>query len=92
MDQKFLVPFNPNFRLQEVSILNKLWYIVNQILTTPRDHLSPEPVFVKVYGAQESIPRNRFRQAENRYLVSLKDLQIRALDLDPTEQKERSMD
>ncbi len=22
----------------------------------------PEPVFVKVYGAQESIPRNRFRQ------------------------------
>jgi hypothetical protein len=21
-----------------------------------------EPVFVKVYGAQESIPRNRFRQ------------------------------
>ncbi len=23
----------------------------------------PEPVFVDVYGAQESIPRNRFRQA-----------------------------
>jgi hypothetical protein len=22
----------------------------------------PEPVFVNVYGAQESIPRNRFRQ------------------------------
>ncbi len=50
----------------------------------------PEPVFVNVYGAQESIPRNRFcqydkqgyvpaRQAGNRFLGSLKGLQIRAL-------------
>jgi hypothetical protein len=26
------------------------------------DNLRPEPVFVNVYGAQESIPRNRFRR------------------------------
>ncbi len=55
-----------------------------------------EPVFANVYGAQESIPRNRFRQpyaawrvgtanwvavlvrqAGNRFLGSLKGLQIR---------------
>jgi hypothetical protein len=34
-----------------------------------------EPVFVNVYGAQESI-----RQAGNRFLGSLKGLQIRILD------------
>jgi hypothetical protein len=57
-----------------------------------------EPVFVNVYGAQESIPRNRSarlciarlagttnrvvvtaRQAGNRFLGSLKGLQIWAL-------------
>jgi len=58
----------------------------------------PEPVFVNVYGVQESIPRKRFRQsmhvarragtsnrvvvparqAGNRFLRSLKALQIRA--------------
>jgi hypothetical protein len=27
-----------------------------------RGELSTEPVFLKVYGAQESIPRNEFRQ------------------------------
>ncbi len=51
-----------------------------------------EPVFVNVYGAQESIPRNRFRQlmqpggrndiqgceAGNRFQGSLKGPQIRA--------------
>ncbi len=31
-----------------------------------------EPVFVNVYGAQESIQRNRFRQSGNRFLGSLK--------------------
>ncbi len=31
-----------------------------------------------VYGAQESIPRNRFRQPWNRFLGSLKGIQIRA--------------
>jgi len=40
--------------------------------------LTSEPEFVNVQGAQESIPRNRFRQAGNRFLVSLKGLQIRA--------------
>ncbi len=52
---------------------------------------SPEPVFVNVYGAQESILRNRIRslpirknrvvparQAVNRFLASLKGLQIKA--------------
>jgi hypothetical protein len=54
----------------------------------------PEPVLVNVYGAQESIPRNQFRQwwvgttitvvvsarhAGNRFLGSLKGLQRRAL-------------
>ncbi len=34
-----------------------------------------EPVFVYVYGAKESIPMNRLRQAENRFL----GLQMRAL-------------
>jgi hypothetical protein len=33
---------------------------------------SSEPVFVNVYGAQQPIPRGRFRQAENRFLGSLK--------------------
>ncbi len=28
-----------------------------------QDNERPEPVFVNVYGAQESIPRNRFRQS-----------------------------
>jgi hypothetical protein len=60
--------------------------------------MKPEPVFVNVYGAQESIPRNRFRQpiaacragttngdvvpacqAGNRFLGSLRGIQIRAL-------------
>jgi hypothetical protein len=55
--------------------------------------VSTEPVFVNVYGAQESIPpayvvwragmSNRVvvpaRQAGNRFLGSLKGLQIRAL-------------
>jgi hypothetical protein len=36
--------------------------------------LQPEPVFVNVYGAQESIP-----PGWNRFLGSLKGLQIRAL-------------
>jgi hypothetical protein len=40
-----------------------------------------EPVLINVQGAQESesIPSNRFRQAENRFLGSLKGLQIRPL-------------
>ncbi len=29
-----------------------------------------EPIFVNVYEAQESIPRNRFRQAGNQFLGS----------------------
>jgi hypothetical protein len=39
-----------------------------------------EHVFVNVQGAQEPIPRNRFRQAGNRFLGFLKDLQIRDQD------------
>ncbi len=46
-------------------------------MSTRQKH--PEPVFVNVYGAQESIPRNQFRQVWNRFLGSLKGLQIRAL-------------
>jgi hypothetical protein len=46
--------------------------------------LKAEPVFVNVYGAHESIPWNRFRQAKDRYLVSLKDLQIRAQGISST--------
>jgi hypothetical protein len=42
--------------------------------------LSAESVFVYVYGAKESIPRNRLRQADNRFLCSLKGLQIRAME------------
>jgi hypothetical protein len=37
----------------------------------------PEAEFVNVQGAQELIPRNQFRQALNRFLGSLKGLQIR---------------
>ncbi len=33
-----------------------------QKCTAEEVSISSEPVFVKVYGAQESIPRNRFRQ------------------------------
>jgi hypothetical protein len=40
----------------------------------------PEPLFVNVYEAQESVPRNWFRQAGwNRFLGSLKGLQQRDL-------------
>jgi hypothetical protein len=42
--------------------------------------MQTEPVFLNVFGAQESIPRNRFRQAGNRFLGSLIGLQIRAQD------------
>jgi hypothetical protein len=35
-------------------------------------------LFVNVSGAQESISRNRFRQAGNQFLGTLKGLQIRA--------------
>jgi hypothetical protein len=46
------------------------------------DHLlifkSTEPLYVEVSGAQESIMRNRFRQVGNRFMGSLKVLQIRA--------------
>ncbi len=38
-------------------------------------------VFVNVYGAQDSIPRNRFRQARNQFLGFLKGLQIYGLRL-----------
>jgi hypothetical protein len=31
-----------------------------------RPEVQPEPVFVNVYGAQESIPRNEFRQRAGR--------------------------
>ncbi len=41
---------------------------------------NPDPVFVNVYGAKESIPRNPFSQAGNRFLGSLKGQQIRALE------------
>jgi hypothetical protein len=41
--------------------------------------MSPEPVFVKILGAQESLPRKQFRQAGNRFLGSLKGLTILAL-------------
>ncbi len=58
--------------------------------------ITPEPVFVNIYGAQESIlpayvawragTTNRLvvptRQAGNRFLDSLKGLQVWALDLD----------
>jgi hypothetical protein len=40
---------------------------------------SDEPKFVNVYGALDSTPRNRFRQAGNRFLGSLKGIQVRAL-------------
>jgi hypothetical protein len=40
-----------------------------------------EPVFENDYRAQESIPINRFCQAGNRFLGSLKGLQIRALEM-----------
>jgi hypothetical protein len=39
----------------------------------------PEPVFVHVLEDQESIPRNRFRRAGNRFLDFLKGLQTRGL-------------
>jgi hypothetical protein len=40
----------------------------------------PEPVFVSVYGAKESITKNRFRQAGIRFLGSFKGQQIRTLE------------
>jgi hypothetical protein len=41
-----------------------------------------EAHFIKnVKGVQESITRNRFRQAKNRFLGSLKGLQVRALGI-----------
>jgi hypothetical protein len=40
--------------------------------------IESEPEIVNVSGAQESIPSNRFRQAGNQFLGTLKILQIRA--------------
>jgi hypothetical protein len=37
----------------------------------PRGAIQAEPEFVHLYGAQESSPRYRFRQAGNRFLGSL---------------------
>jgi hypothetical protein len=39
---------------------------------------APEPEFVNVEEAQESIPRNQLLLSGNRFVGSLKDLQIRA--------------
>jgi hypothetical protein len=39
--------------------------------------IESEPETVNVSGAQESIPRNRIRQAGNQFLGTLKGLQIR---------------
>jgi hypothetical protein len=35
-------------------------------------HIYPDPVFVNVLRAQESIPSNRFRQVGNRFLMLFK--------------------
>jgi hypothetical protein len=47
-------------------ILHSAWYLVPAVYDTVGEkissHLKPEPVFENVYGAQESIPRNLFRQ------------------------------
>ncbi len=50
------------------------------VYTEYRLSVTPEPVFVNGYGAQESIPRVVVpaRQAGNRFLGSLKGVQIRA--------------
>jgi hypothetical protein len=60
---------------------------------------SPKPVFLNVYGAQESIPRNEFRQASlcslagrydnpipTRYLAPIDCLRIPALRVNPIEE------
>jgi hypothetical protein len=66
----------------------------NPRINTFSNNSRPEPVFVNVYGAKEPIPRNSLCslsgryynsvvllawQAGNRFIVSLKGLQIRAL-------------
>ncbi len=92
-------PHTPYFSLNTVSVLYTTVYVQKS---------GDKAVFVNVYGAQESIPRNRFQgidskesiqpayvawragasnrivvpacQAGNRFLGSLKGLQIRALE------------
>ncbi len=68
----------PNFVIPHDRFFpNGLSFIIPTAQISQRDspdQQTVEPVFVNVYGAQESIPRNQFRQAGNRFLGSLKVL------------------
>jgi hypothetical protein len=70
------------FRIHRIHILfNNARILFNCIKQNPELCLTeerPEPLFVNITGAKESIPGNRLGQAGNRFLDSLKDLQIRA--------------
>ncbi len=58
--------------------VSKLPHVSNVYYNCLSQHTTePWAVFVNVSGVQKSIPRNRFRQAENRFLGYLKGLQIR---------------
>jgi hypothetical protein len=50
-----------NFSTFEIEAHLKCFVSVNQRQRVPA-YYGPEPEFVNVEGAQESIPRNRFRQ------------------------------
>jgi hypothetical protein len=54
-----------------LSFKNKFWVLLERASTISQPE-NTEPEFQNVLGAQESIPRNRFRQAGNLFLGSLK--------------------
>jgi hypothetical protein len=68
-----LLAFNRVYRLKPVSVSEFSWLKANVVPARPAGRTTgdtvshvgifePEPIFVNVYGAQESIPRNQFSQ------------------------------
>jgi hypothetical protein len=51
-------PFSLNFLIHEENLI---FFFISDISKAPL-LCETEPVFLNVYGAQESIPRNEFRQ------------------------------
>ncbi len=92
---QYIMPFAIVYKKGNTLLICRRVFILN--LSSQIPVIRAEPVFVSVYGAQESIPKNRFRQcslaglydnrivvparqAGNRFLGSLRGLQIQALE------------
>ncbi len=54
--------FSRNFLYNPTPHVHKSWKNTEPLLKICLKGSDPEPVFINVYGAQESIPRNELRQ------------------------------